>query len=93
MGFPKQIKKTIPLIDKKILLPRRHEIANMISDDGTYLPKSLLHADLDRGFLDFVKEKFNITSEGKTIPVDISPGITWSKNHLLTFSAPIAFTD
>jgi hypothetical protein len=41
----------------------------MITKDGTYLPKSLLHADLDRGFLDFVKEKFNISSEGKTIPV------------------------
>ena len=41
MGFPKKIKKTIPLIEQKILLPRRHEIANMISDDGTYLPKSL----------------------------------------------------
>ena len=41
----------------------------MITKDGTYLPKSLLHADLDRGFLDFVKEKFNIVSEGKKIPV------------------------
>jgi hypothetical protein len=25
--------------------------------------------DLDGGFLDFVKQKFNITSEGKSIPV------------------------
>jgi hypothetical protein len=41
----------------------------MITKDGTYLPKSLLHADLDRGFLYFVKQKFNIVSEGKTIPV------------------------
>ncbi len=72
MGFPKQIKKTIPLIDKKILLPRRHEIANMISDDGTYLPKSLLHADLDRGFLDFVKDELRCVVEGSLIPtVDI----------------------
>ena len=72
MGFPKQIKKTIPLIDKKILLPRRHEIANMISEDGTYLPKSLLHADLDRGFLDFVRDELRCVVEGKIIPaVDI----------------------
>jgi hypothetical protein len=41
----------------------------MITKDGTYLPKSLLHADLDRGFLDFVKEKFKIVSEGVNIPV------------------------
>mgnify|MGYP003353741890 CR=1 FL=1 len=33
----------------------------MINKDGTYLPKSLLHADLDRGFLDFVKEDLKMT--------------------------------
>lgn len=72
MGLPKQIKKTIPLIEKKILTPRRHEIADMISDDGTYLPKSLLHADLDRGFLDFVRDELRCVVEGSIIPtVDI----------------------
>ena len=72
MGFPKQIKKTIPLINKKILTPRRHEIAEMISDDGTYLPKSLLHADLDRGFLDFVRDELRCVVDGKVIPaIDI----------------------
>ena len=71
MGLPKrrQVKPTIPLNYPKTLLPRREEIKDMITKDGTYLPKSLLHADLDGGFLDFVKEKFNIVSEGKKIPV------------------------
>ena len=40
MGLPKKIKKDLSLIPKKTLLPRRHEIADMISEDGTYLPKS-----------------------------------------------------
>ena len=72
MGLPKKIKKDISLIPKKTLLPRRHEIADMISEDGTYLPKSLLHADLDRGFLDFVKDGLKTVVEGKTVPmVDI----------------------
>ena len=70
MGIPKKsVKPSIPLNYPKTLLPRREEIKDMITKDGTYLPKSLLHADLDRGFLDFVKEKFNIVSEGKKIPV------------------------
>lgn len=69
MALPKQVKPTIPLNYPKTLLPRREEIKDMITKDGTYLPKSLLHADLDRGFLDFVKEKFNIVSEGNRIPV------------------------
>jgi hypothetical protein len=43
-----------------------------INKDGTYLPKSLLHADLDRGFLDFVRDDLKVVVEGKTIPtVDI----------------------
>ena len=69
MGLPKKIKKNIDLIDKKTLLPRRHEIADMISQDGTYLPKSLLHPDLDRGFLDFVRDKLTCVVEGNTIPM------------------------
>jgi len=71
MAIPKKgpVKPTLPLNHSKILLPRREQIKDMITKDGTYLPKSLLHADLDRGFLDFVKQKFNIVSEGNTIPV------------------------
>ena len=72
MGLPKKIKKNIDLIDKKTLLPRRHEMADMISMDGTYLPKSLLHADLDRGFLDFVRDELKCVVEGSVVPmVDI----------------------
>lgn len=71
MALPKShpVKPTIPLTYPKTLLPRREQIKDMITKDGTYLPKSLLHADLDKGFLEFVKEKFKIVSEGKNIPV------------------------
>ena len=71
MAIPKShpVKPSIPLKYPKTLLPRREEIKDMITKDGTYLPKSLLHADLDKGFLEFVKEKFKIVSEGKNIPV------------------------
>jgi hypothetical protein len=72
MGLPSKIKKNIPLTESKTLLPRRHELLDKINKDGTYLPKSLLHADLDRGFLDFVKNDLKVVVEGKTIPtVDI----------------------
>lgn len=72
MPLPKKIKKTIPLIEKKTLYPRREELKEMIERDGTFLPKSLLHADLDRGFLDFVRDELKCVVEGKTIPmVDI----------------------
>jgi hypothetical protein len=71
MALPKKhpIKPSIPLTYPKTLLPRREEIKDMITKDGTYLPKSLLHADLDGGFLEFVKNTLKISSEGKTVPV------------------------
>lgn len=72
MGLPSKIKKNIPLTESKTLLSRRHELLDKINKDGTFLPKSLLHADLDRGFLDFVKDDLKVVVEGKTIPtVDI----------------------
>lgn len=72
MPLPKKIKKDIPLTNPKTLLPRREELLEKINKDGTYLPKSLLHADLDRGFLDFVKDELKLSVEGKTIPtIDI----------------------
>jgi hypothetical protein len=72
MGLPKKIKKNIPLTQSKILLERRQELVDKINKDGTFLPKSILHADLDGGFLDFVKNDLKTIVSGKVIPnVDI----------------------
>jgi len=72
MPLPKKIKKHIPLTESKTLLPRRQELVDKINKDGTYLPKSLLHADLDGGFLEFVKNELKTVIDGKIIPtIDI----------------------
>ena len=74
MGIPKKnnIKKHLPLTDSKTLIYRRYELVDKIKKDGNYLPKSLLHADVDKGFLDFVKNDLKTNINGKTIPmVDI----------------------
>lgn len=73
MALPrKKVIPTINLTPEKILYQRREQLLDYIKEDGTYLPKSLLHADLDRGFLDFVKEDLQTIVEGKVIPpVDI----------------------
>ncbi len=39
-----------------------------ITDQGTYLPKGVLHADLDKGMLDFVKETLKLVVDEKTVP-------------------------
>ena len=72
MGLPRKRKEIIPTINlkpEKILLARREQLLEDIKYDGTYLPKSLMHPELDRGFLDFVKEDLQTTVAGSIIPM------------------------
>jgi hypothetical protein len=70
MPLPKtQVKPTLPLVPQKTLSARREQLLQYINKDGTYLPKSVLHADLDRGMLDFVKEDLKVVVSGKIVPM------------------------
>ena len=69
MGLPKKIKKHIPLEFGVSPLERRQQLADMIGEHGTFLPKGLLHADLDKGFLEFVKDNLTISIDGKKISI------------------------
>jgi len=72
MPLPKKVIPTLPLVPKKTLSARREQLLEYINKDGTYLPKSVLHADLDRGMLDFVQEELKLVTSGKIVPmVDI----------------------
>lgn len=69
MALPKKIKNDIDIRKKNVLLDRRKELLENIQKDGTYLPKSIEHADLDRGMLDFVRDSLEVTVEGNKVPV------------------------
>ena len=70
MPLPKTIvKPTLPLVTRKVLSERREQLLEYINKDGTYLPKSVLHADLDRGMLDFVKDDLQVVTAGKIVPM------------------------
>lgn len=69
MPLPKQVIPTLPLVPKKTLSERREQLLQYIKKDGTYLPKSVLHADLDRGMLDFVKGDLQVVTGGKIVPM------------------------
>ena len=70
MPLPRTVvKPTLPLVPKKVLSERREELLQYIKEDGTYLPKSVLHADLDRGMLDFVKTELEVVTAGKVVPM------------------------
>jgi len=68
MALPKKIKKHLPLIPEKVGRERRQEMLDDITDHGTFLPKGVLHADLDLGMLDFVKEKLKLVVTEKLVP-------------------------
>jgi len=68
MALPKQIKKHLPLIPKKFGFQRREELLEFIQEDGTYLPKGIGHADMDRGMLDFVRDELKTVVDGKIVP-------------------------
>ena len=68
MALPSKIKKHLPLIPEKVGRERRQEMLDDITDHGTFLPKGVLHADLDLGMLDFVKEELKLVTSEKTVP-------------------------
>ena len=68
MALPKKVKNSLPLIPEKVGRERLQEMLDDITDYGTYLPKGVLHADLDRGMLDFVKEDLKLVMEEKVVP-------------------------
>lgn len=70
MPLPRNVvKPTLPLVPKKELSARREQLLEYIKEDGTYLPKSVLHADLDKGMLNFVKDELKVVTAGKTVPL------------------------
>ena len=67
MGLPKR-KTNIQVYREKTDLSRRQELLDQITKADSYLPDSILHDDLDRGMLDYVKKTFVIVSDNKQIP-------------------------
>lgn len=59
MGLPKR-KNDIEIYKENTLLNRRYELLHKIKKSDTYLPESIFSDDLDLGFLNFVKENFQI---------------------------------
>jgi hypothetical protein len=69
MGIPKKRKTDIQVYKQADGTARRQELLDLITKSDTYLPDSILHDDLDRGFLDYVKNTFKVVSDGTQIPI------------------------
>lgn len=69
MGLPKNYRKSLNINPPKIGFEARQQILNDIADKGTYLPKSILHEDMDRDFIEYVKNSIKLTLGGQEVPV------------------------
>lgn len=95
MAIPKR-KNNIDVYENKWSLigedvqNNRQRLLDNITKSDSYLPDSILHDDLDRGMLDYVKKNFIVISDGEKIPVvdKIMTVQRWAE-----FSANWAFSD
>ena len=69
MGIPKKRKNNIQIYKESEGVARRQELLDKITKSDTYLPDSILHDDLDRGMLDYIKNTFKVVSDGTQIPI------------------------
>jgi hypothetical protein len=69
MGLPKGYRKNINLNPPNEGEVRRQELLDEIADNGTYLPKSVLHEDMDKSFVEFIESGIDLTLAGEKVPV------------------------
>ena len=69
MGMPKKNKKNLNINPDKIGNERREELFEDISNKGTYLPKGVLHEDMDTSFVEFIESGLDLTLGGEKVPV------------------------
>ena len=69
MGLPKNYRKNLNITPHKQGAAARQEILDNIANPGTYLPKGILHEDMDRDFIEYVKNNINLTLGGEEVPI------------------------
>ena len=69
MGLPKNYKKSLKITPTLHGFEARQHILNDIADPGTYLPKGLLHEDMDRDFISYVDNDLDLVIGEEKVPV------------------------
>ena len=69
MGLPKNYRKNLNINPPKTGFAARQQILDNIANNGTYLPKGILHEDMDRDFIEYVKEGIDLMLGGNQVPV------------------------
>lgn len=80
MALPKKIKKDINLLTPKpVIDPYSGDGPEFQKLNPGNLPRGIDFADLDNGFVDWVKKDLNIVIEGEVVPVSFLTAQRWSE--------------
>ena len=80
MALPKKIKKDINLLTAKpVINPLTGEGPEYHDLNPGNLPRGIDFADLDNGFVDWVKKDLNVVIEGELVPVSFLTAQRWSE--------------
>lgn len=71
MAIPKNFRKNLNFVRQPEGFEQRQNLLDKISENQPYLPRGIDYEDMDREFIDFVKNKLEIVVEGKKVPVYI----------------------
>jgi hypothetical protein len=69
MGLPKNYRKNLKFTPTPEGFEARQGILNDIANPGTYLPKGILHEDMDREFVQYVEDDISLVLNGEKVPV------------------------
>lgn len=75
MATPQTYKKVLNILGRPHGKQRREQLKDMITEKDVFLPKGVLHSDLDKGFKAFVTEELQTTAESvneKDEPINIT---------------------
>lgn len=69
MGLPKNYRKNLKITPTPEGFEARQNILNNIANPGTYLPKGILHEDMDREFVQYMEDDISLVLNGEKVPV------------------------
>jgi len=69
MGLPKNYRKNLKITPTPEGFEARQNILDNIANPGTYLPKGILHEDMDREFVQYMEDDISLVLNGEKVPV------------------------
>ena len=79
MGLPKNYRKNLKISPHKQGFEQRQSLFNDISNKGTYLPKGILHEDMDSEMINFVNNDIDLSLGGEKVPVIFLTAQRWAE--------------